>query len=318
MTRLAKARTGSWRGEKMRLVCPNCGAQYEVDERVIPDGGRDVQCSNCGHAWFQQHGATADGPDADAPEQDVAEADFQAESAPAPQVDPEPEPEPEGEGEPEPAAESEPESEVAHEAESAQEEDSESAPEPEPEPTPRELDEDVRNILREEAERELAAREGDVRHDPQELETQEDLGLVGTDDGEAPAASGARARMARLRGLDDGDDGEATIDKGARRELLPDIEEINSSLTSLGDDAEDDFADTATGARRSGFGRGFGTILLIAVLGIALYIAAPKLGQIIPAAEPYLNAYTGVVDGLRARLDGLMQSATQGMQGGEN
>jgi predicted Zn finger-like uncharacterized protein len=37
----------------MRLVCPNCDAEYEVDAAVIPDGGRDVQCSNCGHAWFQ-------------------------------------------------------------------------------------------------------------------------------------------------------------------------------------------------------------------------------------------------------------------------
>ncbi|RME15377.1 MAG: hypothetical protein D6801_07530, partial [Alphaproteobacteria bacterium] len=37
----------------MRLVCPNCGAQYEVDDRVIPESGRDVQCSACGHAWFQ-------------------------------------------------------------------------------------------------------------------------------------------------------------------------------------------------------------------------------------------------------------------------
>ena len=38
----------------MRLICPNCGAQYEVDDAVIPDAGRDVQCSNCGHTWFQQ------------------------------------------------------------------------------------------------------------------------------------------------------------------------------------------------------------------------------------------------------------------------
>ncbi len=38
----------------MRLICPNCGAQYEVDDNVIPDAGRDVQCSNCGHTWFQQ------------------------------------------------------------------------------------------------------------------------------------------------------------------------------------------------------------------------------------------------------------------------
>jgi predicted Zn finger-like uncharacterized protein len=37
----------------MRLVCPNCNAQYEVDPAVIPEEGRDVLCSACGHAWFQ-------------------------------------------------------------------------------------------------------------------------------------------------------------------------------------------------------------------------------------------------------------------------
>lgn len=38
----------------MRLICPNCAAQYEVDEAVIPEAGRDVQCSNCGHTWWQE------------------------------------------------------------------------------------------------------------------------------------------------------------------------------------------------------------------------------------------------------------------------
>ena len=37
----------------MRLVCPNCDAKYEVPDDAIPDGGRDVQCSACGHGWFQ-------------------------------------------------------------------------------------------------------------------------------------------------------------------------------------------------------------------------------------------------------------------------
>jgi resuscitation-promoting factor RpfA len=37
----------------MRLVCPNCDAKYEVPEDAIPETGRDVQCANCGHAWFQ-------------------------------------------------------------------------------------------------------------------------------------------------------------------------------------------------------------------------------------------------------------------------
>ncbi|NBR91243.1 MAG: hypothetical protein EBS68_15290, partial [Rhodobacteraceae bacterium] len=29
----------------MRIICPNCGAQYEVPNDVVPETGRDVQCS---------------------------------------------------------------------------------------------------------------------------------------------------------------------------------------------------------------------------------------------------------------------------------
>lgn len=39
--------------QKLRLICPSCSAQYEVDESVIPEDGRDVQCSNCDHTWWQ-------------------------------------------------------------------------------------------------------------------------------------------------------------------------------------------------------------------------------------------------------------------------
>ncbi|PIB23239.1 hypothetical protein BFP76_09500 [Amylibacter kogurei] len=38
----------------MRLICPNCTAQYEVAEGAIPENGRDVQCANCSHIWFQE------------------------------------------------------------------------------------------------------------------------------------------------------------------------------------------------------------------------------------------------------------------------
>lgn len=37
----------------MRLICPNCEAQYDVADEAIPSGGRDVQCSNCQQTWFQ-------------------------------------------------------------------------------------------------------------------------------------------------------------------------------------------------------------------------------------------------------------------------
>ncbi|MEL7204552.1 MAG: zinc-ribbon domain-containing protein, partial [Pseudomonadota bacterium] len=36
----------------MKLTCPNCAAQYEVPDEVIPETGRDVQCSACGDTWF--------------------------------------------------------------------------------------------------------------------------------------------------------------------------------------------------------------------------------------------------------------------------
>ncbi|WP_216670980.1 zinc-ribbon domain-containing protein [Mangrovicoccus sp. HB161399] len=37
----------------IRIVCPSCQAAYEVPQAAISAGGRDVQCSACGHNWFQ-------------------------------------------------------------------------------------------------------------------------------------------------------------------------------------------------------------------------------------------------------------------------
>ncbi|WP_435164429.1 zinc-ribbon domain-containing protein [Falsirhodobacter sp. 1013] len=43
----------------MRLGCPGCGAQYEVGADAIPEAGREVTCSACGHRWFQLKPAPA-------------------------------------------------------------------------------------------------------------------------------------------------------------------------------------------------------------------------------------------------------------------
>ncbi|WBU60452.1 zinc-ribbon domain-containing protein [Paracoccus albus] len=37
----------------MRLICPKCNAQYEIDRTMIPEEGREVECSACGHVWLQ-------------------------------------------------------------------------------------------------------------------------------------------------------------------------------------------------------------------------------------------------------------------------
>ena len=88
----------------MRLTCPNCGAQYEVPDEVIPEEGRDVQCSNCEKTWFQPKY-----PDQPAEEtvesvaEETPEADTELEEpdavekapTPAPEMAAEPAPEPE-------------------------------------------------------------------------------------------------------------------------------------------------------------------------------------------------------------------------------
>lgn len=86
----------------MRLVCPNCEAKYEVPEDAIPETGRDVQCANCGHSWYQMRPraagaevtAAAAAPPAPAPSppqraEPVVEVAAVAE-APAPVAEPEP------------------------------------------------------------------------------------------------------------------------------------------------------------------------------------------------------------------------------------
>ena len=37
----------------MRLVCPNCKANYEIPRDAVQISGREVKCDSCGHSWFQ-------------------------------------------------------------------------------------------------------------------------------------------------------------------------------------------------------------------------------------------------------------------------
>jgi len=53
----AKAKKSEMEAGRMRLTCSNCDTQYEVEDQAIPDSGREVECSNCGHRWFQKGAA---------------------------------------------------------------------------------------------------------------------------------------------------------------------------------------------------------------------------------------------------------------------
>lgn len=37
----------------MIITCPKCATRYSLDETNIPDGGRQVRCAQCAHAWHQ-------------------------------------------------------------------------------------------------------------------------------------------------------------------------------------------------------------------------------------------------------------------------
>lgn len=265
----------------MRLTCPNCDAQYEVDDRAIPDTGRDVQCSNCGHAWFQLPPHVEEALDDEA-----ATFGDSPEPAPPPAVAPPVAAMPEPEDEPEP----------------------EPAPPAADEPRRRALDESVQAVLREEAERERRAREAE--RGP--IETQPDLGLP------PPRPVPARPTPPLPPVAEEDEDDEADPQpRGTRRDLLPDIEQINSTLRATGGPrvAPLPAAEEAPAQGGGGFRRGFTLALLLVIVVLALYTSAPALSQRVPALAPALHGLVWLIDSYRVWVDHLLTAAVASMRG---
>jgi hypothetical protein len=233
-----------------------------------------VQCSNCGDTWFQHH------PD-HTPDIDDTEDEESGWDAP-----------------PDPEAPYEKPSPQPAEDETSQEQDE--IPDT---PPRRELDPSVAGVLREEAERERAARAAESGAG---LETQQELGLDEASSDSAKRQAEAQARMARLRGEEEEQAEPLPPDPGTRRNLLPDIDEINSSLSSDSTDPgtvqPGDSDDMDVAPRKSGFRRGFNLVLLLAVIGLLLYVFAPQLAEALPALQPALASYVEMVNGLRLWL----------------
>ena len=36
----------------MVITCPNCNKKFKIDNSLIPNEGRDLQCGSCNHIWF--------------------------------------------------------------------------------------------------------------------------------------------------------------------------------------------------------------------------------------------------------------------------
>jgi predicted Zn finger-like uncharacterized protein len=301
----------------MRLICPNCDAQYEVDGSAISAEGRDVQCSNCGHGWFQLP------PDLDTEDEDDT----------APPRSPAPRPVPPA-VKPSPASTAK--SGAKHGAwDDDDDEDENTAPAPaqvkrtvaattakadkpaepaQPAVQRRTVDESLLAVLREEAERETAVRRSET---PRPLESQPDLGLEETT-GAASAAKAVRDRLARLRGPEP--ESQAADKPAARRDLLPDIEEINSTLRASSENrGNEPFTSAQSKAEQvepdTGFRSGFTLMLLVAVVLTAVYLAAPRLAEQFPAGKPALDSYVSGVDAARVWLDTAMRNAINALQG---
>jgi predicted Zn finger-like uncharacterized protein len=164
----------------MRLVCPNCSAQYEVDSSLLPDDGTEVQCSACSHVWFQtgpqgSQAPASPAPPRPAPEATAPPAEKAASARTAPTTPPP----------------------TAHTPSEVDEEVGVAAGPATPPPA-RELDPAVADVLRAEAEFEARQR----AKDNPPFETQEELGLLGPATNDSAGAQG-RAGAASLPDIDD-------------------------------------------------------------------------------------------------------------------
>lgn len=318
----------------MRLTCPNCGAQYEVPDDIIPETGRDVQCSNCGNTWFENPYESAE---------EVGGVEIQP-APPAPEPEPQPEPQPEPETV-DAAPEEEDdviasvlsietdESDEHYEFEDPEIEDEEEDDEEEsvapadfhdysedddsyddtddepigvmparirPARPARTIDPAIASILREEADLAASRRV----HEPDPIESQPDLGL--DDLSEAPELDPeerhsleVQRRLSTLKGE------EQAID-GPRKDLLPDIEEINSTLRSAADRVVP-AGDKVEQENRSGFRTGFLGTIVAAGIAAAGYIYGDAIGDMVPAVAAPLDSYSTWVDGLRVSLNSAVE-----------
>lgn len=258
----------------MRITCPSCKAQYEIEDDLLPEEGREVQCSACGTVWFQDHPAALmlRNPE---PAPVVSEAEVEPEL--------EPEPVPESAASPDAADDGDDSAEGAAIAGDLK---------------PKPVDETILDILREEAAFEAEQRARDAVG----LETQPDLGLSGpapwpsktSDDSATEAPKAPQAPEAKAQ-------------------PFPDIEDISASLEPIkggrgrGGSATETVAVPPTSAERnSSFIRGLTLPLAVAVILVALYLVAPMVGGAVPALAPVAEGYVGAVDGLRGTVAGLL------------
>lgn len=266
----------------MRLTCPNCQAQYEVDDTAIPASGRDVQCSSCGHSWYQQADSGGISEAASAPPAPESPRPPKLQDALPPKPDAAPE-------------------------------DSDFPPVPGQVSPKRELDPAIADILRAEAEREARQRRKEAAA---LVETQQEFAL--TDSAPEPAGfEGFEFGPPSTAGTDTPatPPAEPRRTQVARKDLLPDIEDINSSLRAGPLDSADPtqmMTPEQAQEHRShgrGFRLGFSVVLISATAALLVYAYAPALAQRFPEFQPELTAYVAAMNELRGTVNTWLDAA---------
>lgn len=293
----------------MRLICPNCGAQYDVSDDAIPPGGRDVQCSNCQVSWFQTEKPTIPGRDTSqliTPRQpNPAEAAMLADVDPAPDAAPETPPA----ATPEPAAATDDADPVSPQDIAAQR---------------KPLDDAVASILREEAALSTpAAGTASPAVDPVVApavapvvspvakppatetakpaesvtvdETRQRIAQMTAEEGGTPTRAAA-APVARST---------ASADKAHQR-TVPSINEINATLRAraqANDASGLTEAEKQQAVQRKGFRRGFFWVLIILAILILPYVFAEQITENLPQTRGFMASYVMTVDKLRLTLN---------------
>jgi len=294
-----------------------------VPAEVIPAAGRDVQCSNCGNTWFQEPASASTLVEDD---ETFATREAQIDVSGAP--DPQPEDDFSEMLEDELAAAAAME-DVAPEDDGDYEETYEDGGEEhdldrdadfskyDPE-VPAEdnlsqavssakggrstLTDEVASVLRDEVAFEEEARKADL----EALETQPDLGALETDGADDDL-------RATIKSLDQVGDRDIAIAGGrsARRNLLPDVEEINSSLRTnqakkiedLTPEGFDYINEDYEIEHRRGFRWGFVGTLSGLAAAIALYFYAEPLKARAPQFADPIDGYVALVDRGRGAMD---------------
>ncbi|HEV8035720.1 zinc-ribbon domain-containing protein [Yoonia sp.] len=298
----------------MRLICPNCEAQYEVSDDAIPPGGRDVQCSNCQLSWFQTEKPTVPGRTplklSNEQEHEIDAPTSIAEAAPEPETTAETPEESAQSFVEEVASEFPP---TAPEQEPAPALKTSTAP---PEPMRRQLDNAVANILREEAALGTAAVAAAAKPPspvakPPATETPKPATPVAADETRQRiammTAEEGGIRSGTKTGAAKGDT--ANADEAHLR-TVPSINEINATLRAraqANDASGLTEAEKIEAVERKGFRRGFFWVLLLMILAILPYVFADQITENLPQTTEFMASYVMTIDQLRLSLSEMVE-----------